>query len=221
MLDEKKRYECCHEAGHAVIRVLNGDTLLLVEVPPDVPDGPGVRGHTDYQSKEIQCQCGGFVKNLGNGMSRVRLRPIECEECRVFLGERLVSIYAASKATEVLMPDRHRPLDAQYDRDSLDKEFRSFKCPSDFHIQMEDICTDWAESLVKREQKAILALTDQLMLADGYVDGPEATRIIMANLANSKTKEKLRAIPGNEWNQMADPLEELQKIRHGEDGKEP
>ena len=37
----------------------------------------------------------------------------------------------------------------------------------------------------------------------------------------SQTIEKLRAIPGNEWNQLADPLEELHKIRHGEDGKEP
>ncbi|HUE52642.1 MAG TPA: hypothetical protein VMO80_09895 [Terriglobales bacterium] len=41
-----------------------------------------------------------------------------------------------------------------------------------------------------------------------------------ANLSDdsfSATIEKLRAIPGNEWNQVADPLEELQKIRHGED----
>jgi hypothetical protein len=37
----------------------------------------------------------------------------------------------------------------------------------------------------------------------------------------SQTIEKLKAIPGNEWNQLADPLEELQKLRHGEDGKEP
>ncbi|HEY6348324.1 MAG TPA: hypothetical protein VI636_02840 [Candidatus Angelobacter sp.] len=28
---------------------------------------------------------------------------------------------------------------------------------------------------------------------------------------------ELRAVPGNEWNELADPLEELRKIRHGED----
>ena len=33
----------------------------------------------------------------------------------------------------------------------------------------------------------------------------------------SDTIEKLRAIPGNEWNELADPLEELHKLRHGED----
>jgi len=33
----------------------------------------------------------------------------------------------------------------------------------------------------------------------------------------SQTIAKLKAIPGNEWNDLADPLEELQKIRHGED----
>jgi len=33
----------------------------------------------------------------------------------------------------------------------------------------------------------------------------------------SVTMDKLRAIPGNEWNEVADPLEELRKLRHGED----
>lgn len=33
----------------------------------------------------------------------------------------------------------------------------------------------------------------------------------------SATIEKLRAIPGSEWGEIADPLEELRKIRHGEE----
>jgi hypothetical protein len=33
----------------------------------------------------------------------------------------------------------------------------------------------------------------------------------------SRTMERLREIPGNEWAELADPLEELRKIRHGED----
>jgi len=33
----------------------------------------------------------------------------------------------------------------------------------------------------------------------------------------SETIEKLRAIPGSEWNELDDPLEELRKLRHGED----
>ncbi len=32
-----------------------------------------------------------------------------------------------------------------------------------------------------------------------------------------QTIAKLKAIPGNEWNEMNDPLEELRKLRHGED----
>jgi hypothetical protein len=36
----------------------------------------------------------------------------------------------------------------------------------------------------------------------------------------SATMEKLRAIPGNEWAQMADPLNELYKLRHGEEEAE-
>ena len=33
----------------------------------------------------------------------------------------------------------------------------------------------------------------------------------------AETIAKLRAIPGNEWAEIADPLEELRKIRHGEE----
>jgi hypothetical protein len=33
----------------------------------------------------------------------------------------------------------------------------------------------------------------------------------------SQTIDKLRAIPGSEWSQISDPLEELRKLRHGED----
>jgi hypothetical protein len=33
----------------------------------------------------------------------------------------------------------------------------------------------------------------------------------------SVTLDKLRAIPGSEWDEVADPLEELRKIRHGEE----
>jgi hypothetical protein len=39
----------------------------------------------------------------------------------------------------------------------------------------------------------------------------------LADDSFSMTMEKLRAIPGNEWAQMADPLEELYKLRHGEE----
>jgi hypothetical protein len=35
----------------------------------------------------------------------------------------------------------------------------------------------------------------------------------------SETIEKLKAIPGNEWNEIDDPLEELRKLRHGEDAQ--
>jgi hypothetical protein len=33
----------------------------------------------------------------------------------------------------------------------------------------------------------------------------------------SRTMERLREVPGNEWAEVADPLEELRKIRHGEE----
>jgi hypothetical protein len=35
----------------------------------------------------------------------------------------------------------------------------------------------------------------------------------------SDTIEKLKAIPGSEWNEIDDPLEELRRLRHGEDAQ--
>jgi hypothetical protein len=39
----------------------------------------------------------------------------------------------------------------------------------------------------------------------------------LAEESLSDTIEKLKAIPGSEWNEIDDPLEELRKLRHGED----
>jgi hypothetical protein len=37
----------------------------------------------------------------------------------------------------------------------------------------------------------------------------------------STTMDRLRAIPGSEWNEIADPLDELKRIRHGEEKTTP
>ena len=34
-MEEERRGMCCHEAGHAVARVLNGDALLLLISDPN------------------------------------------------------------------------------------------------------------------------------------------------------------------------------------------
>src|SRR5215469_4024389 len=63
------RYPCCHEAGHAVVRVILGDKLLRVKVDPVDSQHPfatraGERGATIGRSKERECVCGkGAVKN--------------------------------------------------------------------------------------------------------------------------------------------------------------
>ena len=43
------------------------------------------------------------------------------------------------------------------------------------------------------------------------------TEIYFGDFKGERRWEKLREIPGNEWAEMADPLEELRKIRHGEE----
>ena len=39
----------------------------------------------------------------------------------------------------------------------------------------------------------------------------------LPNESLSETIGKLRAIPGNEWDEVTDPFEELHRLRHGED----
>lgn len=60
-----------------------------------------------------------------------------------------------------------------------------------------------SEGLWKLEKFRIQSYDPQPLLGDSFAE------II----------EKLKAIPGNEWNEIDDPLEELRKLRHGENAQ--
>jgi hypothetical protein len=51
---KSKRYECCHESGHAVARIVIGDTLLGINVDANAGNAPGERGSTDSRAAEYR-----------------------------------------------------------------------------------------------------------------------------------------------------------------------
>jgi hypothetical protein len=191
----KAHYECCHEAGHAVLRFLRGDTLLSIRV--DIhPDGeeanprPGPRGCTDSQAKERECSCGGFVRNhapevdpTGTG-SAISLNA-NCKDCTDSIVTHLASIYAAAQATKVLVPALHDKRDVQFDEAAVEDLFRQLRFPPIVKRQLVNRAKALAIDTVVREKKAIRELANILEASGGKLTGDEAAEIIRRNLVST------------------------------------
>lgn len=191
----KAYYECCHEAGHAVLRFLRGDTLLSIRV--DIhPDGesanprPGPRGCTDSRAKERECSCGGYVRNhapevdpTGTG-SAISLNA-NCKECTDSIVTHLASIYAAAQATKVLVPALHDKRDVQFDDAAVQDLFRQFRFHPTLKRQLVNRAKAMAIKTVIREQKAIRELAKRLKASGGRLTGNEAAEVIQHNLVST------------------------------------
>jgi hypothetical protein len=186
---ESKRYECCHESGHAVARIVIGDTLLGIRVDANAGTAPGERARTDSRAGEFECTCGGYIRNRNadesDPQSRVSLNP-NCPECLERLKNRLAAIFAGSLATEYLFPKEHRPYDAQFDQSSIDREFSYFPISPAGRFTIEKASKVRARALVCQEREAILALTEALVVADGTLGGEDATRVVVEHLSGSR-----------------------------------
>lgn len=186
---ESKRYECCHESGHAVARIIIGDTLLGMRVDANAGNAPGARGSTDSRAGEHECSCGGYIRNRNadelDTQSSVSLNP-NCPECLERLKNRLAAIFAGSLATEYLFPSEHRSYDAQFDQSSIDLEFSYFPISPAGRFTIEKASKVRARALVCQERAAILALTEALVVADGKLSGEDATKVVVEHLSESR-----------------------------------
>ena len=191
----KAYYECCHEAGHALLRFLRGDTLLSIRV--DIhSDGdaahprPGLRGSSDSRAKERECSCGGYVRNhapevdpTGTG-SAISLNP-NCKECTDSIVTHLASIYAGARVTKVLVPALHDKRDAQFDDAAVKDLFQKFPFHPTLKRQLVNRAKAMAIDTVIREQKAIRELARRLEASGGRLTGDEAGEIIRSNLVST------------------------------------
>ncbi len=186
---ESKRYECCHESGHAVARIVIGDTLLGIRVDANAGNAPGERGSTDSRAAEYECNCGGYIRNRNadefDTQSRVSLNP-NCPECLERLKNRLAAIFAGSLATEYLFPKEHKSYDAQFDQASIDLEFSYFPISPAGRFTIEKASKVRARALVCQEREAILALTEALVVGDGTLGGEDATRVVVEHLSGNR-----------------------------------
>ncbi len=196
-MSHNQSYEYCHEAGHAVARVLAGGTLLLVVGDPNGPMTEeqralyasgnriaGERGSCLSRCGERTCACGGEVKNDPENqlLSRFSLN-LECEACLEIFVDEVASIVAGGIATALLMPIEHRDMYAQFDVEAADRVLAELEKAR--YCQVAERAMQRAAEWVQQEAKAILALTDALVESGGVLGGPEAERIVRANLSVS------------------------------------
>ena len=185
--DEKTYSDCCHEAGHALLRYLRGDTLLRLIIDPsfsggEVQLGLGVRGTCDSRAKERICVCGGYVRNEASSLpygtrSQISLDPT-CSDCTDNVVTHLASIYAGSRATKLLTPVEHDERDAQFDDKVIEEFFRDLACLAPQRISLKNRAKRLAINTILRESQAIHALAEALQGNAGTLDGASATDIL-------------------------------------------
>jgi len=96
---QAQRHDCCHEAGHAVAGVINGDKLVLVVAYADAPmsenqraryetatRGKSKRGATLLKRGQPNCSCGGRVKCNAISMFGSARESVKTCILRGFLG---------------------------------------------------------------------------------------------------------------------------------------
>jgi hypothetical protein len=187
MLTEKA-YECCHEAGHAVARIIIGDAVLGIYINPNAPDRPGERGRTKIKHRERERRrCDGYVRNCSadplDTDSCFSLGP-DCPDCQDYCKNQVAARLAGGAATECLMRDEHARRGAQMtqmDEEDIKKEFCCYPPLGSIRSAAELR----AGSLVVQEREAIDAFTQALVENDGSLGGPEATRIVREHFSGS------------------------------------
>jgi hypothetical protein len=194
-MSDKILSDCVHEAGHAVLRYLRGDTILSIRVEIVGPSEakmsrPGSRGCTNSKSKERECPvCKGYVRNYPpetdptGTRSSISLNK-DCKECVDLIVTRLSAVYAGARATKILTPAFHDQRDAQYDEVDIADLFRQLPFPQAQRRSIINRAKALAINTVMRERKAINALAESLKVAGGFLGGEEASKIIRENLVN-------------------------------------
>ena len=165
-------YSACHEAGHAVVRMINGEEILSVDACARA---------TCFRGKDWQCSCGGHLKTEPDCRFTYNFNP-DCDTCTAYVTSLVGANYSGDAATAGLMPDQHKLLHAGHDLIAAEEFASPYSNDRIKWHEIERAAERWANELVVRESKAILELRDALVRAGGWLDGPDAQRIISANL---------------------------------------
>lgn len=188
----KMRY-ACHEAGHAVAGVINGDKLELIVSDRDAQmtqeqrgryeewtDGKGGREATFSRKKDLLCACGGKIMPDIDTGTRRKFYPgsPSCEICLEFLVREVAVTLAGGKATRVLM-DYYNPFESRDDGNYVLALLVKLEDRMSTDIRTRGMRR--AEEWITKERKATLVLTGALQ-TKGVLWGDEAERIVSENL---------------------------------------
>jgi hypothetical protein len=186
---------CCHEAGHSVARVLNGDALLLVVSDPRVEMTgeqrafyeagdrmKGERGRTMARCKERSCRCGrGTVRNRSNSLLSDFSLNLDCESCAEILIGELSCSFAGGMATLALVPEVHSDADITLDLAEISVVAKQLNLKGEKRESIVRRAKFRARNWVQQESRAVVGLAGTLFNS-AVLDGKEAERIIRANL---------------------------------------
>ena len=176
MYKERLLYTCCHEAGHSVIRVLLGHDVLGV-------NASNCGGCVEYPSADWNCDCGGRLLADDTNNVNFNFNP-QCANCSRFVALWLSAIYAGLAATQLVMPHRHEEVSAAHDYHAAAELSQSYCAHPEVWCRIESAGRQLACNLVKRERKAVEALTGALLKANGYLSGPEVIAVLTPALTS-------------------------------------
>jgi hypothetical protein len=196
--EQARRAVCCHESGHAVARVLLGDSVLLMVSDPAAEmtevqkalyhSGHRItdeRGNTMARCKERTCRCGRpTIRNRSNPIASEFCVSLECEGCLDVLVGELASRFAGAAATLQLMPNGHNDADAMFDMRVILQIVESLELVGQKREAIIKQAIARAHNWIQQESRAVLALADALFNAV-VLDGEEAERIVRANLSQA------------------------------------
>jgi hypothetical protein len=199
---------CCHEAGHAVAWVANGDSLVLVVGYRDAPmttdqqkiyyDSLGPIDSSSVQFQRItrlerhiaaktiaivvdhNCPCGG---GIGKTVDFYRIKET-CRGCMELLAGHVGCCLAGGAATHFLLKDQHEELQSTEDRTEAEKLLNGLVRDKTIRDQVWLSARCHAQDVVRKEETAIKALASAL-LQNGTLNGSDAEEIIRKNLANA------------------------------------
>jgi hypothetical protein len=199
-MEDMLAYRSCHEAGHTVIRDLIGDTVVAVHSSQNPC--------TEFKLKEMQCECGGSVRNLSpdeseaqNGFrselcSEIKQPRPDCPDCRQYLIKHIAAELAGDVATETFSPEMHSPYGSVNDSCKCDSLIDQFAVPETFRTAVKNKGRRLAKQLIRREEKTVRVLRDELVSANGELDGKRACEIVRANLTSSEVDlEEVESAP--------------------------
>lgn len=177
-------YVACHEAGHAVARVvLNGVRLRRIDLHSQ---------SADFRPKRWKCRscCVGFLQPRKAGEVTFNF-GVHCEACREFVTSLVASNCAGCAATAQLMPQVHDPHDCESDALAAAAFRQPYKQHPDVWMEIYNSALRRASTLISEQRSALLAVQEAVLHAGGQLGGFRVEWIIARRLSGYSLRRRL------------------------------